>query len=108
MNDNKAYAASLKASMARQSITDMTVAESTISLGNLAAIESAATRNGMTTQQMAAAMYVQSIASKLPAEAKAILANKDTAFAALSRIANLRSGDDHEDLAARIATAILS
>ena len=47
--------------MSRPSTADMTIAASTIALGVAAAIEAAATRNGITADQMAAGMFLQSI-----------------------------------------------
>lgn len=108
MNHHKAYAAGLKYSMSRPSTADMTIAASTIALGVAAAIEAAATRNGITADQMAAGMFLQSIAARLPAEAKAVLAKKTTAIPALDRVAVLRKGDDHDDQTARIIAAILA
>jgi hypothetical protein len=66
--------------------TRRTIAEASIAMGNLASIEAAATKNGMTANQMAAAQYIASLGPKLSPEAKLILGNKDSALAALARI----------------------
>lgn len=85
-----------------------TIAQSTIEINTPAVVESAAAKNGMTAEQMAAAMYVQSIAAHLSPEAKAVLRDKDLGLAALARVAALPNGDDHLDRRARIQTAILA
>jgi hypothetical protein len=85
-----------------------TIAQSTIELSSSAVVESAAAKNGMTTDQMAAAMYVQSIAAHLSPEAKAVLGNKELALAALARVAALPIGEDHAELRTRIQAAILA
>jgi hypothetical protein len=63
-----------------------TIAETTIALSGLAPIAAAAAKNGMTANQMAAAQYIGSLASKLSPESKSILGNKDSALDALARI----------------------
>ena len=86
-----------------------TLAQSSIALGNLASIEASAAKNGMTVNQMAAAQYIGSLASKLSPEAKAILVNKDSAIAALTRIADIPMLDEtNEARIARIQAAILA
>ena len=89
--------------------TMTTLAQSTISLGNLTSITTAAAKNGMTVNQMAAAQYIASLASKFSAEVKAILVNKDSALAALARIADVPMIEEaHEARIARIQAAILA
>ena len=86
-----------------------TIAETTIALSGLAPIEAAAAKNGMTANQMAAAQYIGSLASKLSIEAKSILGDKDSALAALARIADVPMLDEtHEARIARIQAAILA
>jgi len=72
------------------------------------AMKAAAEKNGMTIEQIYAGRYVQRIGKHLPAEAKAVLANRETALPALDRIAALPMGDCHIDLQKRIIAAILA
>lgn len=89
--------------------TMTTLAQSSIALGNLTSIQTAAAANGMTVNQMAAAQYIASLGPKLSAEAKAVLANKDSALRALARIAEVPMLDEtHEARIARIQSAILA
>ena len=86
-----------------------TLAQTSIALGNLTSIQTAATANGMTVNQMAAAQYIASLGPKLSAEAKAVLANKDAALLALSRIAEVPMIDEtHDARISRIQAAILA
>ena len=86
-----------------------TIAQSAIALGNLASIEAAAAKNGMTVNQMAAAQYVGPLASNLSAAAKAVLGSKDSALDALARIADVPMLDEaHEARITRIESAILA
>lgn len=86
-----------------------TLAQTSIALGNLTSIQTAATANGMTVNQMAAAQYIASLGPKLSPEAKLILGNKDSALAALARIADVPMLDETYDACiARIQAAILA
>lgn len=66
------------------------------------------TRTGMTPEQCAAAIIVQSLASDMTAEHKAVLADQSKAMAALARIADLPAGDDAQNRFDRILAAILA
>jgi hypothetical protein len=89
--------------------THRTIAEASIAMGNLASIEAAAAKNGMTTDQMAAAQYISSLGKHFSNDAKAILSNKDSALDALARIADVPMLDEtHEARIARIQAAILA
>jgi hypothetical protein len=63
----------------------------------------------MTAEQAAAACFIQSIAKDLTDESKAILANRETALAAMARVANLDSASiEYPNAAKAINAAIIN
>lgn len=71
-----------------------------------------AEKNNVTLDQAHAMSYIQSILKRLTPETKAlitpILANKETALPALTRVAGIRNGDCHIDRTERAVAAVLA
>jgi hypothetical protein len=85
-----------------------TIAQLQFGLDGQAKFEAMAARAGMTAEQAAAAVLLQSLAADMTAEHKAVLADQSKAIPALARVADLPAGDDVQDRFARVLAAILA
>jgi len=85
-----------------------TIAQLQFGLDGQAKYDAMAARCGMTAEQAAAAVLVQSLASDMTADHKAVLADQAKALPALARVAALPAGDDAQDRFNRVLTAILA
>jgi hypothetical protein len=85
-----------------------TIAQLQFGLDGQAKFEAMAARAGMTAEQAAAAVLLQSLAHMMTAEHKAVLADQSKALPILAKIAEMPVGDDVQDRFARVLAAILA
>ena len=85
-----------------------TIAQLQFGLDGQAKFEGMAARAGMTAEQAAAAVLVQSLAHMMTAEHKAVLADQAKALPVLAKIADMPAGDDVLERFDRVIAAILA
>ena len=85
-----------------------TIAQLQFGLDGQAKFEGMAARSGMTAEQAAAAVLVQSLAHMMTAEHKAVLADQAKALPVLAKIADMPAGDDVLERFDRVIAAILA
>jgi len=85
-----------------------TIAQLIFGLDGQARFNAMAARAGMTAEQAAAAVMLQSLAHMMTAEHKAVLADKAKALPILAKIAAMPAGEDALERFNRVIAAILA